>query len=104
MDDLRQARLLLRGHKCRVDARKPAGGKVCNLCQAASCLEAAIKNVEQMTEAARLSICNMTCGREEREAGKRLNDSNPADFDLSVRLALRESVTLGHGHPEWFTL
>ena len=30
---------LLKGHKCRIDSRKPAGGPVCDTCQAEFAVE-----------------------------------------------------------------
>ena len=37
IEDIDEALLRLRGHKCRLDSRKPAGGGVCNVC-AATCI------------------------------------------------------------------
>lgn len=34
MDRIDHIKTLLKNHKCRIDRRKPAGGGVCNICQA----------------------------------------------------------------------
>ena len=40
MSTVNQVLHLLDGHKCRVDSHKPAGGPVCNVCQAVFAAEA----------------------------------------------------------------
>jgi len=51
MDTISEVARLLKGHKCRVDGHRPAGGAVCNICQATFALDALRRRLMGIAEA-----------------------------------------------------